>query len=71
MSQFMKIDYSRRAECEEHWAQVRAGMHEPDAHVFKDDISHLIELERFKARKAIEAAAAHMRHAEQLAGVRQ
>jgi len=52
-----------------HWAKVRAGLYKSDEHIFKDDISHLIELERFKARKCIEAAAAHMRHAKELCKV--
>ena len=52
-----------------HWAKVRAGLYKSDEHIFKDDISHLIELERFKAQKCIEAAAAHMRHANELCEV--
>ena len=37
----------------------------------KMDYSRPIELERLKVRKSIEAVAAHVRHAEQLAGARQ
>ena len=69
MTEFMNNPYPNEAECQAHWARVRAGQYEAEAHVFKDDISHLIELERFKAQKAIEAAASHMRHAAQLSGV--
>lgn len=72
MTEFMGNHYTddQKAECDAHWAKVRAGQYTADAHVFNDDISHLIDLERFKARKAIEAASAHMRHASRLTEVR-
>lgn len=60
----------QQAEIDAHWAKVRAGNYEPEAHIFQDDLSHLIDMERFKARKCIEAAAAHMRHVDQLLEVR-
>lgn len=56
----------QQAETDAHWARVRAGLHKPEAHVWKDDVGHLIDMHRAMAAASLLAAARHMQHVEQL-----
>lgn len=57
---------AQMAECEAHWAKVRARLHSSDAHAFGDDTSRLVEMHRALARASIEGAARHMRLVKEL-----
>ena len=59
----------RQAEIDAHWANVRAGLHKPEQHVFGDDRQGAIAAHRFRASLLIESAARHARIAIDLASL--